>query len=474
MLRVPHWLSRRLRPVRARLTLLATALVTLALGIAAVILVVAIHQILLRSADGATTSRAHQIADVLSTEGVRGVDRSLLAPTRDINLVQIVDAAGRVQLSSSPTPTARLAPAVPVGESAIVDGATTTPNGPEYRGTVLGVHTPDGPVTIEVGALERPIDWLVLVVGLMCCIVFPIIVIGIAILTYYFVGRALAPVEDIRRQVEEISGEGVNHRVPEPATGDEIATLASTMNAMLDRLDTARARQVQFVNDASHELNSPLATLVGLLDLARATGQPIDPDTVNTVMMPEALRLQSMVSDLLLLARADESGVPLQVTDVDLDEIVSAEITRLESLGRFTIDAHIVAVRVRGDPEKLARALRNIADNATHHARDRLGFSMTLDDAGTQVSVTVADDGPGIPDADKPRVAERFVRLDTARERHGGSGLGLAIVTEIIRAHHGEVIVGDSPAGGAAIGFALPVAAWPDATRDDPVALHEE
>ena len=325
-LRLPTRLYERLRPVRVRLTLLATVLVTVALTIAAVILVLAIHQVLLHSADTATTSRAKQIADVIAVEGIGGVDTSMLNPTRNVDIVQIVDATGRLRLSSSHASTTPLAPGVAVGASSIVDGATTTDSGPEYRATLVGVHTPDGPMTIEVGALERPIDWLVLSVELMCCIVFPIIVIGMALLTYYFVGRALAPVEIIRRQVSEISGDGLHHRVPVPSTGDEIATLATTMNEMLDRIDTARTQQVQFVNDASHELNSPLTTLVGLLDLARTTGQHIDPDTIDTVMMPEAQRLQTMVADLLLLARADESGVPLRITDVDLDEIVALKL----------------------------------------------------------------------------------------------------------------------------------------------------
>lgn len=461
-LRLPTRLYERLRPVRVRLTLLATVLVTVALTIAAVILVLAIHQVLLHSADTATTSRAKQIADVIAVEGIGGVDTSMLNPTRNVDIVQIVDATGRLRLSSSHASTTPLAPGVAVGASSIVDGATTTDSGPEYRATLVGVHTPDGPMTIEVGALERPIDWLVLSVELMCCIVFPIIVIGMALLTYYFVGRALAPVEIIRRQVSEISGDGLHHRVPVPSTGDEIATLATTMNEMLDRIDTARTQQVQFVNDASHELNSPLTTLVGLLDLARTTGQHIDPDTIDTVMMPEAQRLQTMVADLLLLARADESGVPLRITDVDLDEIVSAEVARLEALGRRHVDVRIAAVRVRGDAEKLARALRNIADNAARYTHDRLTFTMALSGTGDQVSVTVSDNGPGIADSDKARVFERFVRLDTSRERRrGGSGLGLAIVAEIIRAHHGEVVVTDTPGGGATIGFTLPVARWP-------------
>lgn len=460
-----QWLGsirRRAKPVRVRLTLLATALVTVALTIAAVVLVVVIHQVLLYAAGVATASRATQISDVVSAEGVDSLDVSLLTPTRNVDLVQVVDAADRVRVTSSSTITAPLTEQLAPGRQVTLDGVKAVPDGPEYRVTVLGVTSArDGPLTIVVGAAERPIDWLVLVVGIMCCIVFPLIVIGMVVLTYYSMGRALRPVEDIRRQVDDISGGDLDQRVPVPHTGDEIAELATTMNAMLDRIDTARAQQMRFVNDASHELNSPLTTLVGLLDLAATTRQPIDPDTIDTVMMPEALRLKTMVADLLLLARADEKGVPLRLADVDLDEIVSAEATRLEALGRLQITAEIVAVRVRGDEDMIVRALRNIADNAARHTRDRLDFAMALSDDGTHVTITIADNGPGISDVDKDRVRQRFVRLDTARERaSGGSGLGLAIVDEIVRAHQGDLIITDTPGGGATVGLRLPVHPW--------------
>ncbi|MEP9415544.1 MULTISPECIES: sensor histidine kinase [unclassified Gordonia (in: high G+C Gram-positive bacteria)] len=458
---VPTWLTERTRGVRIRLTLVATTLVTVALTIAAVVLVLVLRHLLLHAADAATQSRAHEIAEVVQEQGIAGLDESLLSPVRNVDVVQVVDAEGTVVVSSLNHSTTPLGPGVDAGSEITVDDATTSPSGSEYRATLLGVDTPDGPVTVEVGALERPIDWLVLTAAVVCCIVFPIIVIGMALMTYYFVGRALKPVDLIRGQVEEISGGDLHQRVPVPGTGDEIATLATTMNDMLDRIETARAQQMRFVNDASHELNSPLTTLVGLLDLSRSKHQPLDPETVDSVLLPEALRLQSMVSDLLLLARADESGVPLRITDVDLDEICTAEVNRLEALGRHHVEARIVAVRVRGDAEKLSRALRNLADNAARHTRDRLTLAMTLSDDGARVSVTVADNGPGIPDADKDRVTERFVRLDNTRERRwGGSGLGLAIVSEIIRAHDGEVRIADTPGGGATVGFILPVQPW--------------
>ncbi|MGC4960708.1 sensor histidine kinase [Gordonia sp. DT101] len=455
-------LVRWLRPVRTRLTLLATGLVTLALGIAAVLMVVALHHVLLRSADAGTSARAQEISRELSSEGLHGVDPGLLATAQNIAVIQIIDRHGNILLVNDPKYGCPMSPPVAPGQELTIHGAVAMCGSEaEYQTTARGVMTPDGPLSVLVGAAEAPINSTVLTVGILCSIVFPLIVIVMALLTHYFVGRTLGPVDDIRRRVEAISGGDMAERVPVPTTGDEIATLATTMNEMLGRIEIARTQQLRFVNNASHELNSPLTTLVGLLDLSRTKNTPIDPDTVDSVMLPDALRLQRMVADLLLLARADEGGVPLRVGDVDLDEVVSAEVARLEAVTGHTIDAQIVAVRVRGDGEKLGRALRNIADNASRHTRDTLTFAMARDESAKSVTITVSDNGIGIPDDEKNRVTERFVRLDTTRTRSsGGSGLGLSIVTEIVRAHHGHVIVTDSPTGGATVGFTLPTTAW--------------
>ncbi len=448
----------RLRPVRARLTLLATVLVTLALAVAAVAMVFALHRILLQAADSTTQARAHQIEAALATEGVTGLDASLLTSSHNVEVIQILDPSGRILLANGKHFDRPLTGPVAPGRLRVVHGAHAADTGAEYRTSAVGVATTDGHLTVAVGAAEEPLNRLVVTVALLCCIVFPLIVVGMAVLTHFFVGRTLAPVEDIRRRVDDISGGDLGRRVPVPATGDEIATLATTMNQMLERIEGARSQQVRFVNDASHELNSPLTTLVGLLDLAHAKGESIDADTVGSVMLPDALRLQQMVADLLLLARADERGISLHRAEVDLDDIVGAELTRLAALTDLRIDGHIRPARIEADGEKVARALRNIIDNAVRHAAGRVAVTMVVDDSA--VTVMVADDGPGIPDADKERVTERFVRLDHSRGRStGGSGLGLAIVSEIVHAHGGEVVVADSPLGGATVGFGLPLAA---------------
>lgn len=298
---------------------------------------------------------------------------------------------------------------------------------------------------------------LVLAVGL------PILVLLSAVAIWFFVGRALRPVGRITEQVTAITASDLSRRVPVPSTDDEVTRLATTMNSMLERLEQSRAAQLRFVGDASHEMRSPLTTVVGLLDLADDTDSPpIDVQTLRTLLLPEARRLQNMVDDLLLLARSDEHGVPLHIRDVDLDDIVAAEAWRLRSLGGLAaVATTIIPIRTSGDPEKLSRALRNLAENAVRYAASTVRFDMYFDPAGGIASIAVTDDGPGIPRDRRDIIFDRFTRLDVDRRNRSGSGLGLSIVREIVRAHGGSVYVQDPPAGfahGVTFVISLPTA----------------
>jgi two-component system, OmpR family, sensor kinase len=447
-----------LTSVRGRLTVLATVLLALALTVAAAIMLYVLYQSLLNSADAATSGRAHEVAGVIEADGVGGLDESALVLSENLDVIQVVDAQGRVLASNPGTRTSALVPPVAAGVQRTLDDALFPGCLIEYRVTALGVTSYDGNVTVIVGTAERPMLKVVVTVAFLLCILFPLILVMLVFVTYFFVGRALRPVERIRAEVAEISSGDLSRRVPVPKTNDEISTLAVTMNEMLGGLEDARLAQLRFVGDASHELRSPLMTLVGLLDLSRITRDPIDHGTVEDILLPEARRLQVMVDDLLLLARADEHGLRLETVDVDLEEIINREAERLEALTQHTVQATITPIRVRGDVEKLTRAVRNLADNAVRHAHRSVTLDMSVDQATQTGSLSIIDDGPGIADADKARVFDRFVRLDTDRERAtGGSGLGLAIAAEIVRAHHGSVSIADTPGGGTTVTITLPI-----------------
>jgi signal transduction histidine kinase len=245
----------------------------------------------------------------------------------------------------------------------------------------------------------------------------------------------------------------MSSRVPRPRTGDEIARLAETMNATLDRLTEAAERQRRFVADAAHELRSPLAGLRNTIEVALTHGDAADLEVLNRTTE----RLQALTDDLLLLARL-ERAAPATATPVDVaaivEELADERGYQVPPDERFTVLSEQPAL-VIGREEELARMLRNLLDNASRYARDRVVVTVTQAEPGL-VRVEVRDDGPGIPTADRERVFERFARLDEARDRsHGGAGLGLAIARDIAVRHGGRLYVADT-ADGACLVAELP------------------
>jgi signal transduction histidine kinase len=233
---------------------------------------------------------------------------------------------------------------------------------------------------------------------------------------------------------------------------------------MLARIEAGHDAQRRFVGDASHELRSPVAAILSALDVAAAHPEFLNEELATSTLRPEAQRMESLVEDLLLLARADEHGLTLQHKDVDLDDVASNEMGRLLRETTLTVDADLAPTRLIGDRGGLSRAVRNLLENAARHADSRIELRVRRD--GSSAVLTVGDDGPGIPDADRVRVFDRFVRLDSARARSGGgTGLGLAIVSEVVAAHGGSVAIGDRPGGGALVTVQLPLQYSPDSSR---------
>jgi signal transduction histidine kinase len=210
----------------------------------------------------------------------------------------------------------------------------------------------------------------------------------------------------------------------------------------------AHARQRRFVSDAAHELRSPVASIRTHAEVASAHPETTDVRDLAAIVGKEGVRLHDLVDDLLLLARSDEGASGAVRDEVDLDDIVLAEAARLRATTDVQVDtASVGAGRVRGDARHLERSVRNLSDNAAAHAGGRVSFSLAELDG--HVTLRVDDDGPGIPADARERVFDRFERLDDARDRgSGGSGLGLAIVREVVRAHGGEITLGESPLGG--------------------------
>jgi signal transduction histidine kinase len=286
-------------------------------------------------------------------------------------------------------------------------------------------------------------------------LLIPAAVALLAATTWWLVGRTLSPVEQIRSEVASIGLEQLDRRVPVSHSDDEIGRLASTMNEMLARLESSSSRQRQFVADASHELRTPLTRIRLALevDLARPNS---DFEATCRSVLRDTIEMQTLVDDLLFLARHDAAVGSTVARPVDLDVVVHETVRRQREMSDVPIDmSEVEAVIVRGNEPQLRRLVQNLLSNAVRHASTRVAVAVT--ESGGDAQLVVSDDGPGIPVDQRSRVFERFVRLDEARSaREGGSGLGLAIALEIVTAHGGTIEIGTSPLGGAAITVTLP------------------
>ena len=455
-----RFLTRPRAGVRARSTMAAVLVVTIALAAGTAMLVMLLQKSLIASVQDAARTRAGEVETLLRAEGVSGLGDQLVENNRAGQILQVVNHGGTVVATSTPrTAKAPLSRARPGRGQVLlvqVDSLPTTHGGDPYLITSVGAVDPQGvPYTVivasPIGAQRESLRTvlLYLLVGL------PLLVLLVGAATWVLVGRALHPVDMIRSRVHGIGASQLADRVPVPDTGDEIARLAVTMNEMLDRLQNAQSAQRRFVADASHELRSPLATLTVALDVALGDPTGRTWRELHEVMEAEADRMRRLVDDLLLLARADENGLRLARTDVDLDDLLHAETRRLRTSTDLNIHADVSPLRVTGDFDRLGQVVRNLADNAVRYADHQVRLALSHDH--DSALIVVEDDGPGIPPSDRDRVFERFVRLDESRERgHGGSGLGLAIVEEVVRAHGGSVLVSDSCLGGARFEVRLP------------------
>ncbi len=298
--------------------------------------------------------------------------------------------------------------------------------------------------------LDRSIDRL----ALALLIIVPLIVLLGGLALWFAIGSALQPVQRITDEAKRIAPSNSGDRLPVPDSSDEIADLTLTLNNMLDRLDAGLVRQRQFVSDASHELRSPLTAVKGAAELVAINTEL--PDSIEPTV--EALnhgvaRLETVLDDLTELAVA---GVTLARTEVDLADVINAEAVAVTQETGVPIKTdRVTPVVVAAHQVRLGRAVRNLLDNAVRHASSNVLVSGNVADGWVQI--TVDDDGPGVAEADRDRVFERFVRLDDGRARSGGgSGLGLALVSAIAAEHGGTVSCTTSPIGGARFELRFP------------------
>lgn len=448
---------RRRAGVRIRASLATALVLAVALLLGGVLLVTVLRNNLLARVDADALQQARELGDVVQQQGVLP---QLPDALRDSGALVQVLAGDRVLFASpsidreQPLTTLRPAP----GRFALQeDVELRTYDEEAYRLAAVGVRLPDGrQAVVAVARDAESVRDSVQSLSALLVGSGPPLVLAAAASAFWLVGRALRPVEAIRRRVEAIDAGQLGERVPVPPAGDEVGRLALTMNAMLDRLHSAASAQRRFVSDSSHELRSPLAVVRTTVEVARQHPEQAQWEQVADVVLLETARLQSLVEDLLLLARTDEGGLQLRLEEVDLDDLVAAEVKRLRRESKVRVEIALQPVRVLGDDVRLAQVLRNLTDNAVRYAADVVSVRLTTSE--NRAVLEVGDDGPGVPTEDQERVFERFVRLDESRSRAvGGTGLGLAIVRQIVAAHHGSVKLGKRPQGGAVVRVELPL-----------------
>ncbi|MCV7289731.1 HAMP domain-containing histidine kinase [Mycolicibacterium wolinskyi] len=461
MTRMPDRLARLFQPkywgVSARSAAVAGSVVFVALTVAGVVLAAVVYRTLLSGVESAAVHRVGQISADLESGGPAQLDATLLATDRRVLAVQVMAPNGTVVRRSPSAPTTPLIPLDEIGpglQIGIPEHASPFGQIQFSSGTV---DTRSGRYIVLVGEGTEAVMSTVQAVAIALAVWTPLVMGVSAAATFVLVRRSMRSVDRIRTRVAEISTSDLAERVPVPNSRDEIAALAQTMNEMLARIEDGHAAQKRFVADASHELRSPLATIISALEVAADHPELLDQELAVSTLMPEAHRMRLLVDDLLLLARADEHGLAMGHDDVDLDDLAAREAEKLRRETSLQIRADISPTRVTGDAGALARVLRNLVDNAARHTVSLIDISVHTD--GDRAVMSVGDDGPGIPEPDRLRVFDRFVRLDPDRSRRGGgSGLGLAIVAEVVAAHHGSVRIEDSPAGGTRVTVQLPLA----------------
>ncbi|SDG59205.1 Signal transduction histidine kinase [Lentzea fradiae] len=395
-----------MKSLQVRITVLATVVTALLAGLAGVLLLeVQRDQVTASAVDG--SRRYHLCAGQDCAELVPGALAGAPAP-----LVRYVGSEVHPELSLWP-----------------FGGDTRTP----YQ--VTGDGPPIAPEFAQ--GVADAAQWRLNSITTAFLVVLAAVTTAVAVTVSAAVGRVLRPVERMRAEVAEINENNLTRRVPVPSSDSEVARLGAALNETLDRMHRSVEDTRRFVADASHELRSPLAALRAELEIALSHPYLADWPTVVKAALEDAERLQELTTDLLLLARLDADAPENQDT-VDLSAVVRREVAR-RAMVTLEADDHVL---VPGRRAQLSRLLGNLLDNAERHAGTAVVVRLR---GGPSATLEVIDDGPGIPEADRERVFDRFARLDEARTRDaGGAGLGLAIARRIATRHHGTLEATDA------------------------------
>ncbi|GAA4729649.1 HAMP domain-containing sensor histidine kinase [Nocardioides endophyticus] len=372
------------------------------------------NELLLTWADGAPTGQSPQWNDISGSQWIKEVVNPLVATN------------GSTQVESD-------FGTLDVNVQTVDQGGTT--------GSLVVVTFLDR----ARAGLHETIRTYAIVAGLVL-----LVVTGVA---FWVSGRLLAPLRTLRETADDISETDLSQRLP--VTGnDDITALTRTFNGMLARLESAFVGQREFLDDAGHELKTPLTVLRGHLELLD-TDNPEDLAETRLLLLDEIDRMSRLVGDLILLAKSDRPDF-LQTQPVDLDGLTRDLVAKARGLGdRDWVLDGVAEIKVVADQQRLTQAVLQLADNAVKHTRGGDTVAIGSSATATEARLWVRDTGPGVPLEDRELIFERFGR-SAVPPGDEGFGLGLSIVDAVVRAHGGSVSVEDADPPGACFVVTLP------------------
>ena len=356
---------------------------------------------------------------------------------------------------------------------------------PPRRGEEISSHNPalprkvaqfhtleDGGKTWRIGVMGNPYMTIILGTDMnevnagmaqlrnTYLLALPVALLLVGLGAWFLASRALRPVSALTRMAESVTAQGLDQRIPAMTRDQEFNRLITVFNEMLNRLETSFQQATRFSADASHELKTPLARLQAELEQAlQGTGEELPPQQVYSSLLEEIHRLKSIVQKLLLLSLADAGRLQLKLEPTDVSAMLANVVEDAQAQApELNITAEIsAAVCVNADAELLEQALQNLASNAIKYNREggAIGFSLSAEHE--RVVVRVSNTGEPIPADDRERIFVRFHRADPARSgKVEGVGLGLSLAREIMRAHHGELVLEGSDEQRTAFALSLP------------------
>jgi signal transduction histidine kinase len=443
--------------LRLRLTVTGTLFAAVVFAIAGPVAITLYHKSLTNSIWAEVTGAADRVAANLKSAG-NMPDPIPMPVAPAVPRIQVLDSSSHVvtgdPASAGGPAMYRLPPGQHSSRAVVTHPAFLT----AASAAVYAVRaaTPHGPETVVTALSLDPAQaqtWQVAELTASLAVVALAVVAAVSWLT---AGWSLRPVERLRGQAAAIAASGdLSGRLAGLGT-DELARLGGTLNEMLQSLEASVDRQRRFVADAAHELRTPLAGMITALEVAHR--HPQTGETLVEDLLAGHRRLGRLVNDLLILAAVD-GRAPQRAESVDLADVITDCSRRPVPDGISLRLGRLDRVLVAGDETQLSRVASNLVDNALRYASSTVELSVRQDDHYAVISVS--DDGPGIPAADRERIWERFTRLDDDRSRRsGGSGLGLAMVRELTAAHGGTAsVTSRQPGPGAAFLVRLPVTA---------------